>query len=345
MSLKAIDISTYQGDVNMKRVRDEAGVQRIILRAGYGKDNTDQKFTRNAEAMINLNIPGGIYWFSYALNVEMAKNEGIFAVRHAKKYWDKCAIAFDFEYDSVNYCRKNGVSVTKQLATQMALAFLTEVSNAGYVPVLYLNQDYWNNYFDVNKIKEAIPGLKIWYACWYNSNKTDVVTPLPASIKKNVDIWQYSSKGQVPGISGNVDMDDVYFEDEAIEPVPVNPSTVTPNVNISNFQLAANKDGYSKKAIAEDLAVDGIDGPKTQAVRKTILLKVYYKDGYPKVKCAGDVVAWVQTRLKEMGLDPGEVDGLYGAKTEKAVRAFQTKNNLVVDGIAGYNTLSMMFYV
>ena len=342
--MKGIDISSWQGNVNMKRVKTEGGVKRVILRAGWGKNGIDPKYDANAQAMLNLEIPGGIYWFSYAYTELMALDEGRFAVAAAKKYWKKCYIAYDFEYDSVNNARKNGVNVTKTMATTFAINFLTVVAEAGFIPVLYLNQDYWNNYFDVDKIKSFIPGLKIWYACWYNSNKTDVVTPLPASIKKNVDIWQYSSKGQVPGISGNVDMNEVYFEDE-VEPVPVNPSTIVPNINIQNFQLAANKDGYSKKAIAEDLAVDGIDGPKTQAVRKTILLKVYYKDGYPKVKCAGDVVAWLQTRLKEMELDPGEIDGLYGAKTEKAVRAFQTKNNLVVDGIAGYNTLTMLFYV
>ena len=342
--MKGIDISSWQGNVNMKRVKTEGGVKRVILRAGWGKNGIDPKYDANAQAMLNLEIPGGIYWFSYAYTELMALDEGRFAVAAAKKYWKKCYIAYDFEYDSVNNARKNGVNVTKTMATTFAINFLTVVAEAGFTPVLYLNQDYWNNYFDVDKIKTFIPGLKIWYACWYNSNKTDVVTPLPASMKKNVDIWQYSSKGQVPGISGNVDMNEVYFED-VVEPVPVNPSTVVPNINIQNFQLAANKDGYSRKAIGEDLAIDGIDGPKTQAVRKTIIFKVYYKDGYPKVKCSGDTVAWLQTRLKEMELDPGEIDGLYGAKTEKAVRAFQTKNNLVVDGIAGYNTLTMLFYV
>lgn len=342
--MKGIDISSWQGNVNMKRVKTEGGVKRVILRAGWGKNGIDPKYDANAQAMLNLEIPGGIYWFSYAYTELMALDEGRFAVNAAKKYWKKCYIAYDFEYDSVNNARKNGVNVTKTMATTFAVNFLTVVAEAGFIPVLYLNQDYWNNYFDVDKIKSFIPGLKIWYACWYNSNKTDVVTPLPASIKKNVDIWQYSSKGQVPGISGNVDMNEVYFEDE-VEPVPVNPSTIVPNINIQNFQLAANKDGYSRKAIGEDLAADGIDGPKTQAVRKAIIFKVDYKNGYPKVKYAGDTVAWLQTRLKEMELDPGEIDGLYGAKTEKAVRAFQTKNNLVVDGIAGYNTLTMLFYV
>lgn len=330
MSLKAIDISTYQGDVNMKRVRDEAGVQRVILRAGYGKDNTDQKFTRNAEAMINLNVPGGIYWFSYALNTEMAKNEGIFAVRHAKKYWDKCPIAFDFEYDSVNYCRKNGISVTKQLATQFALAFLTEVSNAGYVPVLYLNQDYWSNYFNVDMLKASIPNLKIWYAYWANK------------LPKEVDIWQYSSKGKVSGINGNVDMDE-WFMDDDYKPAPYVPTT---NINIQSFQRAANLDGYSERVLGEDLVEDGIDGPKTQAVRKIILLQAQKnRSGNWVVYSTGECVRWVQKRLAEMGIDCGGVDGYFGSKTRSGVIQFQKKTGLAPDGIAGYNTLTRLFYV
>ena len=332
MSFKAIDISTYQGDVNMKRVRDEAGVQRVILRAGYGKDNTDQKFTRNAEAMINLNVPGGIYWFSYALNTEMAKNEGIFAVRHAKKYWDKCPVAFDFEYDSVNYCRKNGVSVTKQLATQFALAFLTEVSNAGFVPVLYLNQDYWSNYFNVDTLKASIPNLKIWYAYWANK------------LPKTVDIWQYSSKGKVAGINGNVDMDE-WFEsmEEDYKPAPYVPTT---NINIQSFQRAANLDGYSEQVLGEELVEDGIDGPKTQAVRKAILLHAQKnRSGSWVVYSTGECVRWVQKRLTEMGISCGTVDGYFGSKTRSGVIQFQKKTGLATDGIAGYNTLTRLFYV
>lgn len=332
MSFKAIDISTYQGDVNMKRVRDEAGVQRVILRAGYGKDNTDQKFTRNAEAMINLHVPGGIYWFSYALNTEMAKNEGIFAVRHAKKYWDKCPVAFDFEYDSVNYCRKNGVSVTKQLATQFALAFLTEVSNAGFVPVLYLNQDYWSNYFNVDTLKASIPNLKIWYAYWANK------------LPKTVDIWQYSSKGKVAGINGNVDMDE-WFEsmEEDYKPAPYVPTT---NINIQSFQRAANLDGYSEQVLGEELVEDGIDGPKTQAVRKAILLHAQKnRSGSWVVYSTGECVRWVQKRLTEMGISCGTVDGYFGSKTRSGVIQYQKKTGLATDGIAGYNTLTRLFYV
>ena len=344
--MKGIDISSWQGNVNMKRVRDEGGVQRVILRAGWGKNNTDQKYVPNAQAMLNLNVLGGIYWFSYAYTEMMATNEGRYAVEHAKKFWKKCYVAYDFEYDSVNYARKNGVDPTKQMATAFAINFLSEVQAADFIPVLYLNQDYWNNYLDVDKIKQFVPGLRVWYACWYNSNKTDIVKDLSDSLKKKVDIWQYSSKGSVPGINGNVDMDEVYFEDESI-PVPVNPSVITPNINISNFQKYANIDGYSKKAIGEDLAIDGIDGPKTQAVRKTINLQAVFNRNKLiwEVYSSGELVKWLQTRYAEMGIDPGPIDGYYGTKTRSATVTFQTKNGLAVDGIAGYNTLSMLFYV
>lgn len=345
--MKGIDISSWQGNVNMKRVRDEGGVKRVILRAGWGKNNKDPKYDQNAQAMLNLNIPGGIYWFSYAYTEVMATNEGHYAVEAAKKYWKRCYIAYDFEYDSVNYARKNGVNPTRQMATAFAINFLKEVQAAGFIPMLYLNQDYWNNYLDVAQIKQFIPDLKVWYACWYNANTTDIVKDLSDSIKAKIDVWQYSSKGSVPGINGNVDMDEIYFEDADVEPVPVNPSVITPNINISDFQKYANIDGYSKKAIGEDLAVDGIDGPKTQAVRKTINLQAVFNRNKLtwETYSTGELVKWLQTRLAEMGIDPGPIDGYFGPKTRTAVLAFQRKDGLAVDGIAGYNTLSMLFYV
>ena len=325
---KAIDVSSWQGVINMKAVRN-SGIECVILRAGWGKNNTDPKFGDNAVAMNNLSVPGGIYWFSYALSTVDASNEGAYAVAHAKKYWDKCIVAYDFEYDSVNYARKNNVTIDKAKATAFAIAFLERVQEANFIPVLYLNQDYWNNYLDVDVIRRSIPGLKIWYAYWANK--------LPANKEGKVSIWQYSSKGVVNGIKGNVDMDN-WFDDDECKPAE-NPTI--PNINIKNFQIAANEDGLANPL----LVVDGIDGPKTQAVRKKIALHAKLDGAQYKVGSTGHVVEWVQTRLKEMGYNVGGIDGLYGPKTRTAVMDFQKKNGLVVDGIAGYNTLSMLFYV
>ena len=54
---------------------------------------------------------------------------------------------------------------------------------------------------------------------------------------------------------------------------------------------------------------------------------------------SGAVVTEIQTRLKNWGYYFGTVDGVYGSQTEKAVRWFQEKNGLYVDGQAGNQTL------
>lgn len=323
--MKCIDISAHQGNVNIKAVRD-SGIERIILRAGYGQNNTDKQYVNNASAMVNLGVKGGIYWFSYATDAKKAEKEGLCSVEHAKKYWIKCPIAYDFEYDSVNYCRKNGVAVTKQLSTQFAISFLSQVQKAGYIPVLYLNQDYWKNYFDTDEIKKYVPHLRIWLAKWYTANNKSIVTDLPDSLKKSIDIWQWSSKGSVPGIKGNVDMDEWYDSVELYSESNIVPAIpdIKPNLNIASFQKAVG------------LTPDGIDNAKTQAARK----KLNLKEG-----SRGEPVKWLQTRLIELGYSLGAIDGIFGKKTRKAVVSFQGQYGLVVDGIAGYNTLTRLFYV
>lgn len=61
-----------------------------------------------------------------------------------------------------------------------------------------------------------------------------------------------------------------------------------------------------------------------------------------KVGSQGDEVRKIQTRLKELGYDPGFVDGIFGEKTRKAVVAFQRDNGLSQDGIAGPKTLAAL---
>ena len=134
------DLSEHNGYVDIKRVRD-AGCKRVGIRAGYGKNNIDQRYVPNAQACYNLGVDVLLYWFSYAYTADMARNEADYAIAQAEKYWKSCPIAYDFEYDSVNYARKNGVAVTKQLATDMAIAFLQQVKDSGYVPVIYTNRD------------------------------------------------------------------------------------------------------------------------------------------------------------------------------------------------------------
>ena len=56
----------------------------------------------------------------------------------------------------------------------------------------------------------------------------------------------------------------------------------------------------------------------------------------------GEEVRKIQQKLKNWGYYSGAVDGIYGTQTQKAVRWFQQKNGLTVDGIAGPKTLAAM---
>ena len=329
------DLSVHNGAVNIKQIRD-AGYPMVGLRAGNGKNKVDQKYVVNAEACHNLDVSPLIYWFSYALSAEMAAKEAEYAVAQAGKYWSRCPIAYDLEYDTVRYARTKGVSIDRQLATEMAIAFLQVVKDAGYIPVIYTNEDYMRNYFDLSAIIAAVGQVYIWYARYGLSS-------LPASRVEIADIWQYTSSGSIPGVSGRVDLNkvyaDLYRDTQAVQSTA---AQQTCNINILNFQIAANADGYRDKS-GRKLVEDGKDGTNTQYVRRQITLRA--KLGFLRIeRSTGEVVKWVQIRLNEILGANLQITGEHDSDTVKAVKEFQRSYNLTVDGIGGYNTLQALFY-
>ena len=210
MLKQGIDISAWQGNIDWDQVKN--CIEAIIIRAGYGKNNIDQKWVQNAEAVRDSSLDVGAYWFSYAYTADMAYMEGCYAANAVKnKFGDRqIPIAFDLEYDSVAYAAKKGVKIGRAEATLFAIRFLTAVKEFGYRPMLYTNIDYIRNYFDLGVIRAAIPDLLLWVACWGSEPKD-----------YNMAVWQYSSKGSVAGIIGNVDMDEVYVDMEIRDGVAV----------------------------------------------------------------------------------------------------------------------------
>ncbi|WP_338627553.1 GH25 family lysozyme [Clostridium baratii] len=189
--LKGIDVSEHQGVIDWNKVKDH--VDFVMLRAGYGKNNIDKQFERNIKECNRLGIPAGIYWFSYALNEDMARQEAKYALAAVKDYRLEYPISFDLEYDTLDYAKKNGINIDKRLATNMVKAFCSEIEAAKYYAMNYTNQDFINNHFYFNEIERYCP----WYA-WYNKELD----------RSNVGMWQYSDKGTIPGIQGSsVDLD------------------------------------------------------------------------------------------------------------------------------------------
>lgn len=190
--IKIIDVSKHNGNIDWKKVK-AAGIKAVIIRAGYGKNNIDSRFKENIKGAIAAGLPVGIYWFSYAYTVEMAKKEAEYCIAAIKPYKVTLPVYFDWEYDSMDYAKKNGVTPNKKLITAMNKAFCVKIKAAGYKPGFYFNMDYKLNFIDVSELKAN--GYSTWFARY-------------TSIKQSgYDIWQYSETGKVNGISGgNVDM-------------------------------------------------------------------------------------------------------------------------------------------
>ncbi len=194
--LKGIDVSEHQGRINWEQVK--GNIDFAILRAGYGRNNIDKQFIRNIKECNRLGIPVGIYWFSYAFNIEMAKNEAKYVLEAIKPYKVDYPISFDLEYDTLNYAKKNGVTINKRLATDMINAFCSTIEQAGYKAMNYANPDFINNKFYNNEIK-----YPLWLA-WYKINEDKAKAYNPS-------MWQYSESGSMAGIGTNsVDMNYCY---------------------------------------------------------------------------------------------------------------------------------------
>ncbi|WP_312938865.1 glycoside hydrolase family 25 protein [Oscillibacter sp.] len=189
--IKGIDISTWQGAPDFEKVK-ASGIEFVIARAGYGKNNIDKQFARNAAECNRLGIPFGVYWFSYALTVGDAAREALYCLEAVKPYRLEYPIIFDLEYDTVRYAKNNGVAITKALATQMVKAFCSEIEKAGYYAANYANTDYAANMLDMSTLSH----FDLWFASYKSTCS-----------RSDAGIWQYSSSGKVDGISGSVDMD------------------------------------------------------------------------------------------------------------------------------------------
>lgn len=211
---KGIDISYFQGNIDFKKVKAD-GIEFIIPRCGYGKSNKDSKFSEYVAGALaaGIEVPG-IYHFSYALNEENAREEARQAVKFAQEAGlpKETIIFFDLEYDSVDYAKRYAVNLDKARCIAHTNAFCQEVQNHGYRTGIYANQDYLNRMYDDATIKKYI----FWYANW-NGGKTPSV---------KCAFHQWSEKGRVNGINGNVDMDYYYGGAEAPAKKPMTPEEI-----------------------------------------------------------------------------------------------------------------------
>ena len=190
--MKLIDVSYHNGAIDWKKVKS-SGIEGVIIRAGYGQTTVDKKWKDNIKGALEAGLAVGVYWFSYAWNAKKAEEEATKCMQTIKAYKKdlKLPVFFDWEYDSMDYAKKQGVTPDKKLITEMTVAFCNKLRKNGYNAGVYYNEDYRKNFYDLGKLGN----VALWYARYTKTKPT------------GVDFWQNASDGTVNGIKGNVDMD------------------------------------------------------------------------------------------------------------------------------------------
>jgi len=202
--VKLIDVSEHQGSIDWTKVKPN--IDGAILRAGYGKGHLDLQFVLNAEACNRYSVATGAYWFSYAATPEQARDEARYLIDAVSPYRMELPLAYDFEYASAEYAQLGGTKITKSLVSDMVRSFCGEIEAAGYYVLNYANPDYLNRWLD-DDVKTR---YGIWLASWPAIVFSTKNPPHPCQI------WQYSCKGKVDGISTKVDLNEAYLDFKSV---------------------------------------------------------------------------------------------------------------------------------
>lgn len=202
--LHGVDLSQHNGNVDFKALKDH--VDFVMLRAGYGRYAVDNKFHKNASSCEELGIPFGIYWFSYACSAQEAEAEAMKCIQTTHSYHMDYPIVFDWEDDSLRVCKENGVAINgPSMPTAFANAFFKKIKEAGFTPLLYSNPAYLRQYFDFSMLD-----CDLWLAQWPGGTPNLNTPPTVSGVKPVM--WQYTAKGRVPGIKGDVDKNVCYVD-------------------------------------------------------------------------------------------------------------------------------------
>jgi len=193
-----IDVSKYQPSINWESVK-ASGVDFVIVRCGYRGASTgalieDPYFRSHIKGAKSVGLRVGVYFFSTALNEAEAVEEASMCAELCGGYGLSYPVFLDVEPSS----RPGYNTLSAAERTANIKAFCQTISSAGYTPGLYANKTWLSE-----KINTSSLSCKIWLAQYRAEGPT---------YSGRYDIWQYTSKGHVDGVPGNVDMNKSFLK-------------------------------------------------------------------------------------------------------------------------------------
>lgn len=188
------DLSKFNRYVDM-RLAKKNGMDFVILKAGSGYSGEDPKFQQNYNNAKAAGLNVGAYWYSYAVNVEEAKEEAVRYMKILGKKQFEYPVYLDFEDPSQR-------KIPKETKTDMAIAFMSILEKNGFYTGLYSSGSWINNQFERERLKD----YDIWIAHWHVTN--------PNCYTPDYGMWQFTNKSKIKGVpdtgEGGVDMNYSY---------------------------------------------------------------------------------------------------------------------------------------
>ncbi len=210
-ALEGMDVSVFQGNIDFSAAQAD-GIEAVYIRASYGRSGVDAKFRQNAGAVARTGLHFGFYHFLEASDAETARTEARHFAALIRSTGYDCRPVLDFEVDA---------ALTSAQTSAVVRAFLTETEAIlGVRPMLYV---------DVSNARRMEPDLAV-YPLWiaqYGVDSPDLAfTPWRAYTG-----WQFSDRGRVAGVTGNVDRDvftpGILLTGQELTPQPAPERTVT----------------------------------------------------------------------------------------------------------------------
>lgn len=188
-----IDVSKWNGEIDWDKVKS-AGVEFAIIRAGYRGSVTgslveDPYFHANMKGAAASGIPVGVYFFTQAVNEVEAVEEASAVLRLVEEYQLTYPIYIDSE-GAGGEGRADGLDA--ETRTLVCEAFCRTISNAGYEAGVYASRNWLNHNLYTDRLQQ--------YQTWLAEYRS---VPL---YQGYYQMWQYTSKGKINGIKGNVDI-------------------------------------------------------------------------------------------------------------------------------------------
>lgn len=196
-TMLGIDVSVWQEDIDWTQVK-EAGIQFAMIRLGYrsmaeGVLNEDSYAKANYAGATAAGIPVGAYFFSQAVTVEEAVQEAQFVLEMIRDWQLQMPVVYDWEYTGED---TRTADVNTRTLTDCTKAFCETIEAAGYEAMVYFNSYQAENSVYLEELAE----YPFWLAQYDQ----------PLDFQHRVDMWQYTDRGTVPGIQGDVDVN-LYF--------------------------------------------------------------------------------------------------------------------------------------